>query len=205
MTGAKKRKDALIVFAKAPKEGLCKSRLIPWLGKKGATKIYKKVLEETLHNLSKLKEKEIFIFYTPRGHRSYFSQYARRVFLQRGRGLGQRMFNAFKRVFSMGYERVVLVGSDIPGLTEEITEEAFRVLAEKDLVFGPSEDGGFYLVGMRSPVEGLFEGVPWSSPVTLEVTLKRAKEGGLSVGFSSTLSDLDTIGDYLRLRKRGLI
>ncbi|MGE4610113.1 MAG: TIGR04282 family arsenosugar biosynthesis glycosyltransferase [Paracoccaceae bacterium] len=91
---------------------------------------------------------------------------------------------------------VVLIGSDIPGITAKIIRDAFDTLARNDCVFGPAEDGGFWLVGMRRlrplPV-GLFKDVRWSCADTLKDTL--ATLGGASVGFAATLRDVDTVGD----------
>ena len=205
MLKQKIKKEAVVLFAKAPIEGRCKSRLIPDLGVKEATKIYKKVLEKTIANLFKLKDKRIFIFYAPRGQRGYFERYTKGLFLQRGRGLGQRMFNAFCRVFSMGFSTVVLIGSDIPGLDEEVIEDAFEKLEASDVVFGPATDGGYYLVGLKRPYRELFSSVKWSSPETLRQSIEIAKGLGLRVSLIRELTDLDRVDDYINLNKRGLL
>jgi rSAM/selenodomain-associated transferase 1 len=116
--------------------------------------------------------------------------------------LGAGMFKAFKEVFNLGYKKVSLVGADIPDLSARIILEAFDVLSEKDLVYGPAKDGGYYLVGMRKLIKEVFEEVPWSSDQTLKISLEQASKSGNTVGFTEMLSDIDRIED---VRNAGLI
>ncbi len=205
MIKEKKRNRAVVLFAKAPLEGRCKTRLIPELGVKKATEIYKKLLKETVRNMLKLKDKDIIVFYSPRGYRKFFEWISDMVFLQRGEDLGERMFNAFQRVFAWGYETAVLIGSDIPGLDDGVIKDAFTKLGHSDVVFGPSTDGGYYLIGLKRPWEGLFVDIPWSSKDTLRESLKKAEAMGLKVSFTRELSDLDTVEDYRYLKTKGML
>jgi glycosyltransferase A (GT-A) superfamily protein (DUF2064 family) len=108
------------------------------------------------------------------------------------------MYKAFNEVFSAGYQRAALVGADIPDLSSAIIMNAIDVLSSHDLVFGPAADGGYYLVGMRTLIKEVFEDVPWSSDQTLEKSLDQSKKFKYSVGFTETLSDIDTIKDVKR-------
>jgi glycosyltransferase A (GT-A) superfamily protein (DUF2064 family) len=112
------------------------------------------------------------------------------------------MFEAFTEVLNSGYKKAALVGADIPDLSASTILDAFTILSDKDLVYGPAEDGGYYLVGMRKLIKEVFKSVPWSSSQTLNKSLKQAKDFGYSVGFTNTLSDIDTIED---LKKYGPI
>ena len=114
-------------------------------------------------------------------------------------GLGKRMREAFKEVFNSGYKKAALVGADIPDLSAETVLNAFDILSEKDLVFGPAKDGGYYLVGMNRMIREIFENVPWSSDQTLSRSLQEAKKCGHNSGFTETLSDIDTIEDVKSL------
>ena len=205
MIKEKKRNSVVVLFAKAPIEGQCKTRLIPELGVKKATEIYKKLLEETARILLKLKENEIIVFYSPRGYRKFFEWISGMVFLQRGDDLGERMFNAFERAFALGYERAVLIGSDIPGLDDGVIKDAFTKLGHSDVVFGPSTDGGYYLIGLKQPWKGLFVDIPWSSKDTLRETINKAEAMGLKVSFTRELTDLDTVEDYRYLKTKGIL
>jgi rSAM/selenodomain-associated transferase 2 len=111
--------------------------------------------------------------------------------------LGRRMHLAMQCAFDGGARRVVLVGTDIPGLTAAILEQAFAALDEKDLVIGPSIDGGYWLVGMTRP-ENIFDGITWSRPDVLENTLTLARRKGMTPGLLDPLNDLDTPGDLAR-------
>jgi len=101
-----------------------------------------------------------------------------------------------------GCETVVIIGSDIPDITTDIMLKAFAALKENDLVLGPADDGGYYLIGMRKLIKEVFKNVPWSSDITLEVSMNNAKQAGYSVGLIKILSDIDTLEDA---KKHGLI
>ncbi len=205
MLKEKNRKKAVVLLAKAPVEGRCKTRLIPELGVKKATEIYKKILDKTINNLLKIEDKDVIVFYSPPGYRGYFYCLTKKSFLQRGDGLGERMFNAFQRVFACGYEMAVLIGSDIPGLDCRVIEDAFNKLEHSDVVFGPTTDGGYYLIGLKRPCKGLFADIPWSSKDTLRQSIKKAEGMGLKVSFTIELSDLDTVEDYWYLKRKGML
>ncbi len=105
--------------------------------------------------------------------------------------LGRKMLRAFRGAFREGSEMAALVGSDLPGLGLRIVEEAFGFLRRADLVLGPARDGGYYLVGMKAPCPGLFEGIPWGTALVLEETLARAQRLGLGVELLEPLADVD--------------
>jgi glycosyltransferase A (GT-A) superfamily protein (DUF2064 family) len=108
------------------------------------------------------------------------------------------MYAAFEEVFNQGYEKVSLVGADIPDLSAAIIMRSFEILEETDLVFGPARDGGYYLVGMSKLIREVFQHVPWSSSKTLEQSLEQARKYGYSSGFVDTLRDIDTSEDLNR-------
>lgn len=97
--------------------------------------------------------------------------------------------------------KVLVVGSDIPGISEDIIQEAFQSLDEVDVVVGPSFDGGYYLMGMRQPTVQVFQNIPWSCDRTLEVTKHRMLEAGLSCKELGPLADVDEPADFEEWRK----
>ncbi|RLD54345.1 MAG: glycosyltransferase, partial [Bacteroidetes bacterium] len=117
-------------------------------------------------------------------------------FLQREDGVGNRMKNAFADSFKNGFEKVVLTGSDIIGLTPNIIEKAFAELDKSDVVLGPAKDGGYYLIGMNKLHVGLFQDIEWSTEKVLSQTLKAVKHLKLSHSIMPELSDLDRIEDF---------
>jgi rSAM/selenodomain-associated transferase 1 len=192
-----KNKNALIIIAKYPANGQVKTRL-EGLSDEERVRIYSSLLEDTMKKLSAIQGTDTFIAFAPEDSEDYFSKFEVNL-IPLGEGdLGVRMFQAFKKVFKAGYEKASLCGADIPDLSPEIILNSFAVLSENDLVFGPAEDGGYYLVGMRSLIKEVFDEVPWSSDVTLSKSLKQAKQYKYSFGFTETLYDIDTIEDMKR-------
>ena len=112
--------------------------------------------------------------------------------------LGARMSAAMVRSFDAGATQVVIVGTDCPDVNVDVFNAAFEGLATHDVVIGPAHDGGYYLIGMRAPCPALFVNVAWSSPQTLEQTLARAKEVGVTVTLLDARSDIDTEDDWRR-------
>ena len=102
------------------------------------------------------------------------------------------------RSFDAGATQVVIVGTDCPDVNVDVFNAAFEGLATHDVVIGPAHDGGYYLIGMRAPCPALFVNVAWSSPQTLEQTLARATEVGVTVTLLDALSDIDTEDDWRR-------
>jgi rSAM/selenodomain-associated transferase 1 len=118
---------------------------------------------------------------------------------QRGADLGERMHGALAELLAEG-AAAVLIGSDHPTLPSAFLEEAFRLLADADVVLGPSLDGGYYLVGTRRPQPRLFEGIAWSTPGVLDQTLERIRGASLRAAFLPPWYDVDTAADLRFLR-----
>lgn len=116
--------------------------------------------------------------------------------------LGSRLGAAFARHFSEAARRVVIIGSDCPGVDRRVIGEAFAALDDHDVVLGPARDGGYYLIAMKSLEESLFRGITWSSSAVLRETRAIACRLGLSCGLLRPLRDVDTISDA---RALGLI
>ena len=109
------------------------------------------------------------------------------------------MANAIRDTLSIGYQKVVIIGSDSPDLPPEYIQEGFRRLDSSDMVIGPSTDGGYYLIGGRKELP-LFDGIPWSSNKVFEMTLKKARGYGLTLSVLNQWYDIDTWEDLLRFR-----
>ena len=196
-----KEKNLLILFIKNPIEGLVKSRLAVSIGEYPAFLIYKELLAKT-HDLA---------ISTPFAKAVYYSNFIDdndmwendvfRKFLQREEGVGNRMKNAFVDSFIDGFEKVVLTGADIIGLSPEVIEQAFSGLDKSDVVLGPAKDGGYYLVGMNEQHSSLFQDIDWSTEKVLSQTLKKVHDLNLSHGLLPELSDLDRFDDFQFLSK----
>jgi rSAM/selenodomain-associated transferase 1 len=182
-------------MAKAPFRDLVKTRLKGYLSDEERLGLYTGVLETTIEKLRDIGGVNTKVAYTPKESKSYFLNFGLPVFCQTSGDLGERMFNSLQQVFKEGCRSAVLVGVDIPGLSAEIVLKAFALLGEYDTVFGPSRDGGYYLVGLNSPVREIFDGIEWSTERTLSQSIERAEKYGLKTALTEILRDIDTPED----------
>ncbi len=191
--------EKVIVFGRYPVPGKVKTRLIPALGPAGAAEIQRRLTENTLTALRPLMDRsgtdaELCMEGTDRKRVRRWLGPGVPYFPQEGRDLGDRMRGAFSRAFLEGYRRVVLVGTDIPGIANRHLAQALDALRHHPLVLGPSTDGGFWLIGLNRPVE-LFHGIDWGTPRVLDQTLKAARARGLSAYRLGPLTDVDRPSD----------
>ncbi len=196
---------AVIVFARAPRGGSAKTRLIPALGPEGAADLYRCFLLDTLANVGQLNA-AVIVAAADANDVDPLAALARgvcpaaRLIVQVGDDLGARMASAVKRALSDGHPGAVVIGSDSPSLPTDILSQAVHLSAERDLVLGPCFDGGYYLIGMRSVQREVFAGIEWSSNTVLAETLERAKEQSLTVALLDPWYDVDTPEDLHLLR-----
>ena len=177
----------LIVFARKPVLGKVKTRLSKDTGDKKALEIYVRLLENTLKSTNEVQAIT----------KVYWSERldSNDLYIQNGTDLGERMYNAL--VKEGNAFKKCLIGTDTPLLTSIIIENAFKALDTHDIVFGPSKDGGYYLVATKAllPKE-IFIDRTWSHGNVLSEALAVCKSHHLSVKLMPTLLDIDTIKDY---------
>ncbi|PHR26154.1 MAG: glycosyltransferase [Fluviicola sp.] len=188
-------KRLLLVFVKNAVLGTAKTRLAKTIGNDAAFDVYKHLMHITEQATIDLKNCDVHIYFSSEKDPTRWTNYTQ--YVQQGNDLGERMSDAFRRSFELGYAHIVGVGSDLPDLTSEIIDKGLAELNSNDAVFGPAEDGGYYLIGMRSMLECIFEDKPWSTEGLLDVTLKELKSKGHSVGIIETLNDVDTEDDLM--------
>lgn len=189
----------VIVLLKAPRPGLAKTRIAAALDDHAAAAIYRVLVDRTLAAVKEIPEVELR--YTPDGAEPEIQPYLRAGWRARPQGegdLGVRLERAVHDAFTEGARRLVVVGTDCPEMTAADLRDAFDALVELDLVLGPATDGGYWLLGLRRPVPGLFRDIPWSTGTVLSDTEARARAAGLSVGLLRRLSDVDTLEDWRR-------
>jgi len=191
-----KAREKVIIFTRYPQPGETKTRLIPFLGPEGAADLHRHLAEQTFDQarlLAKHRDVSLEVRFQGGGLSAMKQWFEKDCVLrdQPDGDLGYRMAQAFQEAFDAGYGRVVLVGTDIPGLSGTILENVLDRLHSSDLVLGPSRDGGYYLVGLSKPCAELFEGIPWSTAEVLEATLRTAQRLGLSVQLVQPLQDID--------------
>jgi rSAM/selenodomain-associated transferase 1 len=190
-----KKNNALIILAKYPDPDEVKTRLIGSMPDKKRLELYVYLLDNTVRKLMTVPGVDSFISYSPRSSERYFSGFGLEVFPQSEGDIGERMFNAINLVLGSSYQRAVLVGVDIPDISDMIVLKAFELLLDCDIVFGPVRDGGYYLVGLKTPIREIFRDVEWSTEKTLKQSMEIASACGYRVALTETLDDIDTIED----------
>lgn len=194
--------QALIIFVKKPVAGQVKTRLAVHIGEAAALRIYQALLEHTREVVSELNA-ERYVYYSPDIDQSdKWNEIACTKMLQQGNHLGERMKNAFEEIFSKAHSSALIIGSDCPGLTPAIIEEAFVLLKTHDVVAGPAADGGYYLIGMKNLYPELFKGISWSTPDVFKQTLFKIKSLKASYALLPVLSDIDRPEDLTDELKR---
>jgi rSAM/selenodomain-associated transferase 1 len=186
---------ALIVFVKHPEAGRVKTRLEPLLGPESAAILYRVLAEAVLQATVPLPgEYETLVFYAPEESGPAMRAWlpGMRLLPQSGQDLGARMSAAFARAFERGAGRVAIVGTDSPTVTRATVVTALDALDHADVVLGPAEDGGYYLLALSAPQPALFQDIAWSTSSVLEVTQIRASSEGLTVHRLPVLRDIDT-------------
>ncbi len=183
----------LIIFTRNPEPGKVKTRLAKDVGDITAFKIYNFLLEHTIsvtRNLAVSKE----VYYSEAiAENDIWETEIFTKKLQQGEGLGKRMKNAFEEGFKNGYQNIIIIGSDLYDLQQEVLEKAFQLLQEKDAVIGPATDGGYYLLGMNQLFPEVFEDKEWGTSSVLEDTLKDLKEK--NIGLLEAKNDVDYYSD----------
>jgi len=187
--------DALvIVFVKNIKLGTVKTRLAKTIGDYGAFEVYKELVKITEKATSELKVDKRIYFSNAIVDSQWQDNFKA---VQNGVDLGERMLNAFKDGFIDGYKRIVLIGSDLPDISSKHIENGLQKLNDNKVVFGPAEDGGYYLIGLSELETCVFENKPWSQSNLLEVTLNELHQKSIKTGILDTLNDIDTYEDLI--------
>ncbi len=196
--------QAFVMMAKAPRAGDVKTRLCPPLSFETAAAMYQGFLLDTAAKITTLRGVQPVVSYAPTNGRKFFADIVPDWTLlpQSGRDLGDRMGNCFTQLFTQGYDHVLLTGSDLPTLPLSVFRRAIQLATSprNDVILGPSEDGGYYLIGLRAPYPALFEAMTWSTPHVLAETVRRATALGLRIAYLPTWYDIDTPSELKRLQ-----
>ncbi len=200
--------ERLILFGRLPEAGRTKTRLEPALGPEGAARLYRAFLHDAvrLAFACRVTEREIWVPDRPDAIEKLEVAFPRiPVRLQSSGDLGERLRAAFQTAFDEGAEAVVIVGTDHPTLPPGRIDDAFGALRTADVAVGPTEDGGYYAIGLRRycwPVAaGLFVGAPWSRPNLTPWTRRRARQLDLAYVDLPEWYDVDGPEDIERLRR----
>jgi len=193
----------VVVMVKAPRAGEVKTRLVPPLSQTEAASLAACLVRDTVLNATRVAG-NVLVAYSPADARItlepilppgllWFEQY--------GANLGERLDSVAKHVFSLGFSPFVILGADSPTLPTDFVRDALSALAsaEADISLGPTEDGGYYLVGLHGPARGLFQDIDWSTPSAYEQTAVNAARLNLRLRALPYWYDVDTPTDLRRL------
>ncbi len=160
-----------MIFTRNPELGKCKTRLAATIGDHAALEVYELLLAHTVSitkNLTVAKE----VYYSTRiGENDIWNSTVYDKKQQEGEDLGDRMYNAFKSGFKAGYTNIIIIGSDMYDLSQSDIQNAFNALKTNDYVIGPAEDGGYYLLGMKTLNSKVFQNKSWGTNTVLQNTL----------------------------------
>jgi uncharacterized protein len=192
----------LVIMAKAPRFGRVKTRLTESLPPAAVTELYRCLLEDTLSLAKSLNGVDVAVM-CPAADRDELMQVlggAAEVVAQKGEGLAAGLTSVFG-YFTAGGRHVIAFNSDSPHLAPSVLNSAFQILTERDVVVGPTLDGGYYLVGAKAAQPSLFEGDGMGTRSALDTLLARAGSLDLSTGFTDPFYDIDVANDLIQLAR----
>lgn len=192
-------KNLVMVFTRNPELGKVKTRLAKTIGEQSALNIYNFLLNHTETVIRNIDcDKAIYYSVKVRDNDIWDpSLYSKH--LQQGKDLGKRMYYAFQDAFSEGYKKVVIVGSDLYDLQPKHIENAFRKLDSYEVVIGPAEDGGYYLLGMKTIHSQVFTTKEWGTSTVFENTINDLQNE--SVFLLEELNDIDVYDDIMDIEE----
>lgn len=196
---------ALIIMARYPEPGKTKTRLARTLGDTEVAQLYQAFLTDLAQRFGGQDYTLLWAYTPPEVDYAAFvatlaPAHSQQMycFPQQGQDFGTRLLSAFQWAHEHGFQRILLIGSDSPHISHAIIEHARTALNEADVVLGPSDDGGYYLIAMRQPYD-VFSGILMSTNVVTEMTIASAHRQGLTTHLIDQLYDIDELPDLLRL------
>ncbi len=195
--------NLLIIFTRYPEPGKTKTRLIPVLGAEGAAALHRQMAERILSWAKPMRSQNLSLQVRVEGETELVRRWLGLDLSCREQGegdLGRRMSRAFEEGFQTGFENIVLIGTDCPGLSADLVRNAFARLASEEAVLGPANDGGYYLIGLRKTVPALFENIPWGTAEVLHSTLDITAGLRVRVSLLVPLDDIDRPEDLWILK-----
>ncbi len=186
-------KPLIIVFVRNPELGRVKTRLAKSIGDQAALEIYKILCTHTASVVHKITADKLIFYSDKIQDNDVWTATNCKKQIQTKGDLGQKMLDAFQYGFSLGYQKIIIIGSDLYSLRQKHIESAFEQLENYDVVIGPALDGGYYLLGLNFMIPKIFKQKQWSTSSVLKETLFDLKE--FSVNLLEPLNDIDTYED----------
>ncbi|MFH0795315.1 MAG: TIGR04282 family arsenosugar biosynthesis glycosyltransferase [bacterium] len=202
-----RKQNLVLLFAKYPEIGRVKTRLAKSIGDRDAVRVYEGLLSIVLSQcLVPRRNFDLILCFDPSDKERDFAHWLRAAGIhpdglrpQSQSPLGERLDNAFRRGFQEGYGAVAAIGSDCLAVDRTRLEEAFEKLKNSQVCLGPTEDGGYYLIAMRSYRPSLFSAMPWSEPGLIKHTCEKLEREGVAYSLLAAERDVDDLNDLLAL------
>jgi rSAM/selenodomain-associated transferase 1 len=204
------KKSAVGIFFRIPTPGKVKKRLASEIGEDAALAAYESMLKTTIENVLRLEGTDIYGFYEggitslnplePSDNSPISPLEKLPLIPQRGNDIGERMYNAIRWLFDNGYKKISLIGADSPDLPLSFIKDSFQKLEWYELVVGPSEDGGYYLIGMKKPIGSVFKNIELGSNTVLKDTVSNALFAGINYFLLPDWYDIDDLSTLNRWR-----
>lgn len=198
-------KNLLLILTRNPELGKCKTRLAAKVGDRAALDIYNFLLDKTVSFTKGLKVEKWVYYSETIWMDDIWDNKVYKKKLQVGNDLGERMMNAFDEGFKAGFENIIIIGSDMFHLDQTDLEAAFSKLMDHDFVLGPAEDGGYYLLGMKSLKKELFQNKEWGTNTVLADTLSDIKDEKFvlldeknDVDYYEDIKDIEAFAPFLK-------
>jgi uncharacterized protein len=192
-------KNLVLIFTRNPELGKVKTRLAASIGNENTLEIYKFLLNHTKEILLKINTNKRVLYSEQINTNDIWDNSIFDKKLQCGNDLGEKMRNAFKDGFASCYEKVVIIGSDLFDLEVLDIETAFQQLETNDVVIGPAQDGGYYLLGLKSIPNNIFENKNWSTKTVFQDTINDIQH--LKYHLLQTKNDIDTVEDIMNIKE----
>jgi rSAM/selenodomain-associated transferase 1 len=183
-----KMKNAIGLLFRLPQKGKVKTRLAKQIGADDALYYYTLMLDKVIFLCKSIKEVELIGFYKGYGENLNFDF---PLIKQKGNNLGQIISNVIKDLKSLGYQKLIIIGSDSPDIPKYFFDDAIRSLDDFEYVIGPTEDGGFYMFGCICYYKGLFNGIKWGTNYVFNTLLSNIKKQGRSYKILPLWYDID--------------
>ena len=184
--------ERIVIFSKSADAGKVKTRMFPVLNVERCLDLHLALLQDTL---TKVRQFSAVLYLAGSGHLPFVPDV--QLWNQHGHDLGERMMNAFQKELG-NFSRVIIIGIDSPTFPVDTITRAFTALESRDVVLGPSEDGGYYLIGLRKMIPELFFEIPWGTENVLPRTLEKLQH--VSHVLLESCFDVDYPADLLRLK-----
>jgi rSAM/selenodomain-associated transferase 1 len=188
------------IFAKTPRPGQVKTRLVPPLTAESACSLYESCVADLFRRVGKLKKMPVTVFYAGDEKPEFELPPRARLLEQAGESLGDRLQNAFSQLLTDTDHQAIIIGSDSPDIPLPYIRRAFQKLRHRDVVLGPTFDGGYWLIGLRNPQPSLFKDIPWSTSDVMAATLAQVQRAELSLSLLPMWYDVDDDASLSLLR-----